>query len=176
MIDKQWIIDQFDFTVANGGLEGVRLADARQNVVTAIVDEITSGRMSISDIPLDQVGGMLFDSTVKPVRNQRKLELKNAGAWIVDVINRDTILGEFDPILDRAYSLGKKDGTDKTLRFWTVDDWQGAVTERYRNAADVTSSAQDFDLNVASPIIEALRASNVVMTGDLVMNTVGAPA
>lgn len=176
MIDKQWIVEQFDFTVANGGLEGVRLADARQSVIAAIVDEIESGRMSVADIPLDQIGEMLFDSTVKPVRNHRKLELKNAGQRVVDVINRDTILGEFDPILERAYSLGKKDGTDKTLRFWTVDDWQGAVTERYRNAADVTSSAKDFDMEVATPIIEALRANNVVMTGDLVMSALEAAA
>ena len=67
--------------------------------------------------------------------------------------------------MGRAYPLG--DGSDKTLRHWTTQDWQNATTERYRNAAAVTVMAAEFDQEVAAEMIQRMLRKGAVRTGDL---------
>lgn len=168
MIDNQWIIDEYDRAVLNGGLEGSQYRDTRAEVIDSIVHAVHTGQMSITDVPVEMIAEWQFDSVIKPVRNSRRKSLKVDGEWLLAILNGETIMGDLDPVLDRAYGLGKSDGLDKSLRFWLAEDWQNAARERYRNAADVMEAARDFDVNIAAPIADLMRSRSVRMTGELV--------
>lgn len=160
---RNWFVDQFDTFVTEND-EGVELEKSRDAVAHAYADAVEAGDIARWDADTTSEGRGLFDRLVKPVREQRKSTMRSDAQYLVDALNGDTILGRDDPALSQAYPLG--DGRDKTLRFWTAEDWRSAVTERYRNAAAVTEAARRLD-ELADRIVAALVSHGVNTTGDL---------
>lgn len=164
MTDKSWFIEQFDAFVTSSNDDGAPLEKSRDAVAQAYVDGVESGELPRWQSELKDEGRALFDRLVKPVREQRKSSMRKDAEYLVDALNDATVLGESDPVLDQAFPLG--DGRDKTLRYWTRDDWRAAATERYRNAAAVTEAARRFD-EAAELIAQALASRGVNTTGAL---------
>ncbi len=164
MTDKVWFIEQFDRFVTDNGDDGATVEKSRDAVAQAYVDGVESGQFARWASELKDEGRALFDRLVKPVREQRKSTMRRDAEYLADTLAGETVLGEADPVLDQAFPLG--DGRDKTLRFWTAEDWRTAVTERYRNAAAVTEAARRFDES-ADAIVRAMTGRGVKTTGEL---------
>lgn len=164
MIDKEWFIEQFDRFVSAASNDGSEVEKSRDALAHAYSDAVESGQAERWRDDLTTEGRVLFDRFVKPAREQRKSSMRRSAQELVDALNGETILGVQDPRLDQAYPLG--DGRDKTLRYWTAEDWRAATTERYRNAAAVTAAAKEFD-EAADQITRALISHGVNTTGEL---------
>ncbi|GAB2906763.1 hypothetical protein GCM10027047_01230 [Rhodococcus aerolatus] len=164
MTDAQWFLDRYDEAVAESGSDGTEPHKVRDQVAQRYCDDVETGRITPVQDDLVTQGRNLFDRVVKPERDRRRSSMRRTMGDLLDAINGETILGTADPKLDQAFALG--DGRDKSLRHWTVDDWQAATTERYRNAAQATASASTFDEGAAQ-IVSAIRRSGVRTTGDL---------
>lgn len=162
----EWVIGAYDKFVADHPDDGSPLEDSRDAIAAAYTKAVDSGDTRWT-LDLLAEGRLLFDRAVKPVRSGRRGSLVGDGKYLLSALNDETILGPNDPQLGQAYPLGMKDGRDKTLRHWTQEDWQQASLARYRNAAEVTKAAQEFDVEVSAEFIKAMRARGVAMTGEL---------
>lgn len=164
MHEKHWFIERFDSYVAGEGGQGAVLEKSRDSVAHAYASAVEAGEIDRRQPELVEEGRELFDRFIKPVRSQRRQSMLATVEDLLDALADRTILGADDPILRMSFPLG--DGRDKQLNAWTRDDWSGAITERYRNAASVTSAAADFDA-ATQHIIDAFRQQDVRITGDL---------
>lgn len=164
---REWFIRQFDEYIA-GEVAGSGVEKSRDGVAHAYNDAVEAGELKRQRSNLIDEGRELFNRYVLPAREARRNGIRTAAQPILDALNDDTILGLNDPVLSQAYPIG--DGTDKTLRNWTVDDWTVSTNERYRNAARVTAAAKEYDEEVATPIIKALRRFERLTTGELLAN------
>lgn len=173
MNPNDWMIHTFDRIIAEAGADGMALKESREQTAQAYEHAVRSGEL---DRPADDLyaeGLAVFDAAVKPRRKSRTTALHRDATIIIDALNDETILGRDDPILHVAYPLGTADGRDKTLTRWTADDWSNAAITRYRNAAEVTASAQVFD-EQAQTIAAALITRGVgATTGDLFPDSQG---
>lgn len=163
-VDKVWFVEQFDAIVAAGGANGSVFEKSRDAVVHRYIDGLDSGEFDAYESDRVSETRGLFDRLVKPVRDHRKSSMRKSAEYLIDALNDATVLGNDDPALAQAFPLGN--GRDKTLKFWTSDDWRAAATERYRNAAAVTEAARSFDA-LADLIAAALIRRGVNTTGDL---------
>lgn len=164
MSDKQWFMESFDGYVAGEGDSGAVLDKSRDAVAHQYADGVESGVIDRPETDLVQEGRDRFDRFVVPLRERRKSQMKRSARELLEALSDGTILGLDDPRLAQAFPTG--DGRDKTLSLWTVGDWETARTERYRNAASVTSAARDFDLD-AQQFIDLINSRGVRTTGDL---------
>lgn len=165
---KDWLIEQYDIHVGEQGVDGAPIADTRDAVAERYAAAVEAGEVERSAPSLVDEGRSLFAKFIEPTRERRRSTMRKGGTGLqnlIDALNDDTVLGTSDPCLAQAYPLGN--GADKTLHLWTVEDWQVATTQRYRGAAAATASASDFDENIASPIITAMRRAGVRTTGEL---------
>lgn len=168
--DKEWMmwfVTQYDKHVSGNPADGVTLKDSRDAVAKAYAQAVKQGGYDRWQVDPLVEGTALFSRAVNDVRKGRRRNLSSEGKYLLSALRDETILGPADPQLDQAYGMGENDGRDKTLRYWTRDDWEQARTERYRNAADVTHAASEFDREVAAPFIEALTTLGVRTTGEL---------
>lgn len=145
MSNDEWLIDTYEKIVTQSGAGGITVKDARDRVAQAYEVAIRSGELKQPEIDLYAEGLVCFDQAVRPRRKARTMSLHNDMQRIVEALSDETILGLDDPILHIAYPLGTRDGRDKILALWTSKDWSNAAITRYRNAAEVTASAQIFD-------------------------------
>ena len=160
----EWALDFYDRYVARQG-GPVAQEKIRDAMGVAYSDAVDTGVIAPEVVTPYEAGRRLYERHIKPVRKRRSNSLRADGGHLLDALNGDTILGRDDPVLGRAYPLG--DGSDKTLRHWTTQDWQNATTERYRNAAAVTVMAAEFDQEVAAEMIQRMLRKGAVRTGDL---------
>lgn len=163
MIDREWFIREYDRIVAEQSDQGMTVEKMRDALSHRYADAVERGESRYVDDIVDE-GRALTNRFVSPVRDARRMSFRKNVGDIIDALNGDTILGRDDPRLDQAFPIG--DGTDKTLRYWSADDWTDATTERYRNAASATASAAEFD-ELSQVIVGALRSRNVRLTGEL---------
>jgi hypothetical protein len=164
--DRDWFIDTYDAAIDESADDGAELEKARDTVAHEYADAVTAGVQPRHSMSLVDEGRELFDTFIGPERKRRKSSMRDQVAYLLDAFESGDDDGAYvDPILAHAYPLG--DGRDKSLRYWTADDWTTATTERYRNAAKVTAAAADFDENTAARAIAAMRARGVLRVGDL---------
>lgn len=161
----QWFIEQFDRYVAGQHDEAPSVDKSRDAVATAYAEGVRHGRIERRRLELETEGRELFDRLVMPERDHRRASFRVSARYLVDAITDQTVLGEQDPVLDQAYPIG--DGTDKTLRYWNPEDWNTSRTIRYRQAAEHTRAAQEWDVQVVSPIVAAMRQCGARRTEDL---------
>lgn len=163
MSDRNWFVDHYD-ALGDDVPEGAELEKLRDSVAHGYADGVESGDIARHHDDLVSEGRALFDRWVKPTREQRKSSLRRDAAYLGDCLAGGTILGTDEPVLMQMFPLG--DGRDKTLRNWSPEDWRNAARERFRNAADVTAAAADFDEH-AERMAKAIESARVVTTGDL---------
>lgn len=166
MSTEEWMIHTYDSIVASAGTEGITVKEARELAAERYEAAIRSGEIERYELDLFAEGGGIFDRVVRPQRQSRKSSLNRDMETINAALNDETILGSDDPILHIAYPLGTADGRDKVLTLWTREDWRAASMTRYRNAAEVTASAQIFD-ELSTRIVDRMLTSGVDTTGEL---------
>lgn len=165
VVDKQWFIEQFDRFVAENTEDGAELDLSRKAVARAYAEAVESGAILRVAPDLETEGCELFDRSVGGARNKRRQSMRQSAQVLLDALHGATLVGALDPVLAQAFPLG--DGRDKTLRYWSRDDWASARTERYRNAAEATRAAQVFDVEIASEFIAEITRRGVRTTGAL---------
>lgn len=163
IIDKDWLIATYEDVVSQSGDEGMGNDDVRTEVARRYEAAVTGGELPPPDINLIDLGLMRFDKVIAKERRKRGVKLRDDIKFLADTLFTAEA-GDVDPILALAVPLG--DGRDKTLRFWSADDWMAATTIRYRNAAKVTAAAAAFD-ETSQRIRSAMRARDVQRTEDL---------
>ena len=109
----------------------------------------------------------LFDTAGVPVRAARWHGLPIAGEYLLDALHDDALLTSVGELLGQATPLTEFGGRDKTLKFWTREDWDAARLARHLDAENATAAAEDFDLLVASRFIAAMDRAGVHQTGEL---------
>ena len=167
-----WMLATYDRIVAESGTEGITIKEAKELAAERYEHAIRSGEIKRDELDLFAEGGSIFDRVVRPQRQARKSSLHRDMETITAALGDETILGSDDPILHIAYPLGTADGRDKVLTLWTREDWRTASMRRYRNAAEVTASAQIFD-ELSSHISDSMLASGVNTTGELFLRRHG---
>ena len=142
------------------------LKEACDAVAGAYIEAVNKGAPRWQE-DLESEARALFARFIYPIRKARRASLMRDGAYLLDALNGDTILGVNDPLLDQPFPLGTPDGQDKALRFWTWEDWTTARDERKAGAVAAQVAADRFDVEVAERFIALLRGPNVRQTGDL---------
>lgn len=103
-----------------------------------------------------------FRLKVEPIRDGRSNRLGQEIDYLLDGFKED---GSYiDPLLNQAHRIG--DGTDLTLRLWSVEEWWAWSYGRLKVAAQV-SAAADKDRTRAEEIIDRMKQERVRYTGDL---------
>lgn len=164
-IDREWFIETYDGFVSDSRDDGAALEKCRDAVATAYADAVESGTADRWTPDLVTEGRALFNQFIEPERERRRTSVKRSWRNLLDALSGETILGRDDPALALAYPIG--DGTDKTLFYWTAEDFQAATMERFRNAAAATEAAAEFDREYASAFIAAMKRRNVAYFGAL---------
>lgn len=139
----------------------VTISETRQAILPAV-------KALIADSPrdLDAEASRALRTVTESARDQRRVTLKKELEFIIDALDNPITGAHLEPYLNLAYPLGTTDGSDKTLRYWTRDDFQMAITSRYRNAAVVTVSAKEFD-DAAKALINRMETAGATTLGDL---------
>jgi hypothetical protein len=168
MSDREWFVITYDAAVAETGDDGAALEKARDVVAHEYAEAVASGAQPRHVADLVEEGRELFDMFIGTERRRRKSSIRDQIAYLLDAFESGEEDGAYvDPILSLAYPLGEHDGRDKILRFWTIEDWQGATTERYRKAAQATAAAAAFDTDTATRVVAAMAAKSARTVGDL---------
>lgn len=157
---KSEVIDLYDqFVKENQGDEGVKVAEAKDGIREAVIEIIRA-----TDRDIDAEADAVINATISSERGRRSRSLKKNLDYLIDGFSEE---GTYvDPILDLAFSLGDEAGIDKTLREWTVEDFDYLTVTRYRVAAEATKASQEFDL-AAQRVVSRMRAEGAHTVGDV---------
>lgn len=166
MIAEEWMLVAYDKVVAEAGDDGITVKDSQARLAEAYQAAVKSGEVERPEDDIFAEGKGIFDRIIRPARQQRKSALVRDMEYISASLKNETVLGDADPALHLAYPLGTSDGRDKVLALWTREDWRSAAMTRYRNAAEVTASAQIFD-EQATLIADRMLAMGADTTGEL---------
>ena len=157
LIDFQ-IIDLYDFEVASHP-DGAKLAETKAALVPAVKEILANTERN-----LDREAADAINRVINGERDSRSGRLRKDLEYFLDtMVDPENGCLIPDPILDLAFSLGT-DGTDKTLRNWTVEDLQNFTVTRYRVAAAATAAAAELDQIVAR-VIAVLRNTGATTIG-----------
>lgn len=153
------IIDLYDEHIRTIGGE-VKSADAMAAIRPQVVSILAKRKRDV-----DSEAAAVIRVAVSSKRDARRTTLKRDLEWLLDgAFDED---GAYvDPIMDRAYGLGRADGADKTLRTWTMDDFDFLVKTHYRVAAESTAAAAELD-RIAEQIKDRMRAAGATILGDV---------
>lgn len=156
---NDFIVSLYDEYVRHEGSE-VKSSEAMSAIHPQVVDFLAQ-----QERDLDSEADRLISHVVGRSRDSRRTSLKRDLEWLLDgAFDEDGAY--LDPILDRAYGLGRVDGADKTLRNWTADDFDHLIKTHYRVAADQTAAAAAFD-ETAERIKERMLATGADTLGSV---------
>lgn len=139
---EQFVQDEYDRVVLEAGDDGMKPGEATELAADALAKAIRNEE--IDAIGVDEYADAVAARTIGGLRSRRRSSLTKAAQIVADILAGVTTLGEDDPLLTEAYP-GSSEAIDKSLRFWTRDDWQTATMTRYRKAAEATAAAVTFD-------------------------------
>lgn len=152
---REFISNEYDDVYADEA-DGKKSAEAKEEVAARLVQAWRNGDVEQPDDY--ERAALIVDRVIGQTRTGRRNNMREAVRIIADVFSSGTLLdGESEPLLRQAYPLGTADGMDKALIHWTQQDWEHAVTGRYRQAAEQTGAAAEFD-QLTVPIIAVLKA------------------
>lgn len=162
------ILPKYDLAVKRAGLDGIKVADARAEVVDEVTRMLVAGELDPLG-PTEQAEAIV-DRSLVPGRKARRAALHSEVEYLLDALADGTILGRDDPRLAQALPLG--DGRDKTLALWAADDWQAALNVRRSKRDELTASVQIFEEAVTT-VITAMQTSGSATIADLFSNRSG---
>lgn len=147
----QTILDLYDAEVARHP-EGIKTADAKD----AIRDSV---RALLVDEPRDL--DREVDSLVRRIdrdREARSRAVKRDLEYILDYfIDPEGAALIPDSRMDFAIRLGERDGTDKTLRYWTSEDFIAMGQYRAQRAREAVEAADELNEVIARVVTRMRR-------------------
>lgn len=164
-LNASWFVRTYDQIVNEAGPDGQDTEKNRDAVAHAYADAVETGEIERYAADLVEEGRDLFNKTVMPRRSSRRNLMRQSMENLLAVIKGEALLDDTDPILEWAFPLGE--GSDKTLRYWTVEDWMTAWTVRFSKAAQASTAADEF-YQLAKEIVTAMKRNGAAMTGALV--------
>lgn len=155
----EFIVELYDGYIRDAGIE-VKTAEAMEAIVPDVVTLLARQERDLNAEAMSKIR-----AAVGSKRDARRSTLRRDLEWLLDGAFEED--GAYiDPILDRAYGLGRLDGADKTLRNWTADDFDHLVKTHYRVAAESTAAAAQLD-TTAEQIKDRMRAAGAMTLGDV---------
>lgn len=132
---QDFIRSEFAPVIA-GNRAGMRPIDSLDIVVKNCMTGIKNGRVAQPRMGAQEQVTHYAREFQRQERRENKLELARDLEWLVDQFDRDS------PILDRYYPMGN--GKDKTLRYWTQEDFKIARITREANLETQRIATQKF--------------------------------
>jgi hypothetical protein len=165
---ESWIVTTYDDAVAEvSEAGGIALADAENLVVARFVKAVRERKIPKPKQPtVEEIAHQLFRRYVPPQRTKRREHLPEDLDYILDALKNPDESAHIDPLLKLAVPLGTRDGQDRTLGLWTPENFAASSLTRYRNAAEVTAAAKEYDER-AQLIIEKMQEKSAAFARDL---------
>lgn len=138
------IVEAYDEVVTSHGAEQVQLTDVLDETVQAVKKKMMSGEIEMLEASLDDSIRRLVSPEVEKTRKHRRASFKKNVLYLLDALRAPDDAANLEPLFRMAMPLGN--GFDKVLGYWVPQDFERATMVRYRNAADVTREAQEFDM------------------------------
>lgn len=142
--------------------EGISVADVTEAVFTRFSHEQEIG--IADEVPIEELRKAYVTQGMGKVRGGAR----RSGRRNLPILARHLARGEDLPedlaILDDAFPVG--DGTDKVLRYWTLDDWE-AMTGAVTLNRDYVNQQANESLRDSEVIIGAFKTRKAKFTGDL---------
>lgn len=158
---EQRILDLYDAEVAKHP-EGIKTAEAQ----LAIADDVAE---LLADEPRDLTAevAVAIRATVGPDRERRARRIKQELEYILDYfVNPEEAALVPDDRMNMAIRLGEADGTDKTLRYWTVSDFVAMGQYRRQRAQEAVDAAEELN-RVIGDVVKRMRAAEAHRFGDV---------
>lgn len=146
--EEQWWVNTFDDVVEELSVQdGVQVSQSKGLVVQRFVEAVREGAIPQPRVPsIEEIGFQRFQRFIPKQRTKRREHMVENLDYILDAIKDPSVgMTISDPMLKFAFPLGTSDGKDRSLGLWTIEDYDRSALRRYRNAADVTVAAKEFD-------------------------------
>lgn len=157
------IVETYDEVVTAHGSDQVQYADMLDELVQAMKKKMLAGEIDMIEPSLDDSIRRLAVPTIEKARTQRRGSFKKNVLYLLDAVRNPDEAASLEPLFRMAMPMGN--GFDKVLGFWTPQDFERATMVRYRNAADVTREAQEFDMAADLLVQEMHRAGATTVRG-----------
>lgn len=144
------IMARYDDLILDSGDDGRKVADAREELVTAVLDDPDS--FDLPDTP--QLVRAFVEGVITDTRNSRARRRLTLFQACHDAVSGLTVMGRDDPILDLALRVGTSDGLDKSLRHFSVEDWLDVLGASAANVEDAINADRNLRALV-NPIVAA---------------------
>lgn len=169
--ETAWIIEKYDEYVRSQP-DGSDLEKTREALGHIVLDGVQTGEVSGPTANLDWAVSIV-NAAISPHRTKRRQSFIKNSEYLLDALNNPDEGIHIEPFLDRVFPLGSHDGRDKAFRYWTEEDLNSSVIERYRNAAAVMEAAKEHD-QVAQEWIASMRRYDAVIIEDVFSKSVAA--
>ncbi len=157
---KDWdreVAASYERHVLAEGDAGAKAANVLPLIERDMEELIVSGRLTPPTITA------AVRKSMESIDDQRRANDETLN-HVIDALNGDTILGDFDPLLNRFSVLGG--GLRKANRYLTVVDLDDLVSRRRTQVAQ-SVAAYDRFAAAADEVKMRMRAQHVDMLGDL---------
>src|SRR5699024_519690 len=162
--ETAWIIEHYEEYVRNQ-LDGSDLEKTREALGHVVLEGVQTGEIEGPKPNLDWAIG-LVNSAITPHRTKRRQSFIKNSEYLLDALQNPDEGIHIEPFLDRVFPLGSHDGRDKAFRYWTEEDLNASVIERYGNAAAVMEAAKEHE-QVAQEWIASMRRYEAVIIEDV---------
>lgn len=146
-----------EFVLAAGG--AVSMAEAKSAIRLDVARDLEE-----EERDYEAEADLRIDRQVSRTRDRRRDRLRRDMEHFLDAFTEDGTY--LDPILSWAFPLGDERGTDKSLRYWTAEDFSNSVKTVRRQAEEVTAAADRWE-DTCHRVIELMAQAGAVTLGDL---------
>lgn len=160
----EWIVNSYESYIL-GTPEGSSLEETSDQLAANLLRAIMSGEVERPDLDIDWAKREVR-TAIAPVRTKRRQSIKKDMEYLRDALLNPDEGVYVEPFLDNVYPIGSHDGRDKAFRYWTTEDLNASVIERYRNAAAVAEAAKHYDEEVQE-WLRMLSSRNARMINDM---------
>ena len=154
------IADLFNRVVKASGSDGIKYIDSRAEVIRIVKEE---ARYLLDDLQLEDAAITAELNTIRTSASRRAQALFDS---IAEAVLNESLWGDMDPVLDTALRTGALEGFDKTLRYWTVQDWLDKLSASASNVARAIEADQALRESV-NLIIQVMAARGAATVEDL---------
>lgn len=158
------LLTQYNRVVARSGVEGLTPNEARERALDAMERKIARGQMEPPTLSVRAQLAAKWDQVITSERRARRERIRHEVEEIANALTGQYGLKDKRDLLGKAFPTGA--GVDKSLKFWSMEDWMDSVVARQVNAEKAAHAARVHAEHV-SVITGAMRSRNALLTGDL---------
>lgn len=158
---EEEIVALYDEEVARHP-DGVKTAEAKKAIRERVAE-------LLQDTPRDTEGEAQdrINRVVGLERDRRANRIKRDLDYVLDYLtNPDEAALIPDPLMDMAFRLGEADGSDKSLRNWTPEDFTFLGQQRVKAAKEAEEAAEALEATTLR-VVYVMRDRGVNRFGDL---------